>query len=83
MEKKYLVDVFYKKIYGPYTNKRIMKRDQKLIKEVSDLCLEVASNVLIQDEEDLVNFKNFEHSTIEDVERSYLMIMDISRGVTI
>lgn len=83
MKEKYLVDVFYRKIYGPYTNKRIMDRDQKLIQEVSDLCLEVASNVLIQDRKDLINFKNFEHSTIEDVERSYLLIMDICKEVAI
>ena len=83
MKEKYLVDVFYRKIYGPYTNKRIMDRDQKLIKEVSDLCLEVASNVLIQEENDLINFKHFEHSTIEDVERSYLLIMNECEGVSL
>jgi translation initiation factor 2 beta subunit (eIF-2beta)/eIF-5 len=83
MKEKYLVDVFYRKIYGPYTNKRIMDRDQKLIKEVSDLCLEVASNVLIQEKKDLVNFKNFEHSTIEDVEKTYILVMNNCEEVAI
>lgn len=73
MKEKYLVDVFYKKIYGPYTNKKKMERDRKLIQEVSDLCLDVASNVLIQDKTEMLSFKNFETSDISEIELLYYM----------
>lgn len=74
MKEKYLVDVFYKKIYGPYTNKKKMERDRKLIQEVSDLCLDVASNVLVQDEKDILSFKNFETSDISEIELLYVKL---------
>lgn len=74
MKEKYLVDVFYKKIYGPYTNKKKMERDRKLIQEVSDLCLDVASNVLIQDKTEMLSFKNFETSDISEIELLYVKL---------
>jgi len=79
MKETFLVDVFYGKFYGPYTNKKIMERDRKLIKEVSDLCLEVASNVLVVEKPNifhLVASEKYEHAYISEVETALYNITE-------
>lgn len=56
MNEKFLVDVYTKKIFGPYRNKRKMEKDLKIIKKTSDMFLEVGSNVLVLSP---VNLKTF------------------------
>ena len=47
MEAKFLVDLYAKKIFGPYRNKRRMEKDLKSLKKISDMFLEEGSNILI------------------------------------
>ena len=56
MNEKFLVDVYTKKIFGPYRNKRKMEKDLKIIKKTSDVFLEVGTNVLVLSP---VNLKTF------------------------
>jgi hypothetical protein len=59
MNEKFLVDLYTKKIFGPYRNKRKMEKDLKIIKETSDMFLEVGSNILVLSP---VNLKTFIYS---------------------
>ena len=60
MEAKFLVDLYDKKIFGPYINKKRMEKDLKSIKKVSDMFLEEGTNVLIMTDEMLREFlRNF------------------------
>jgi hypothetical protein len=56
MESKFLVDVYSKKIFGPYKNKRKMEKDLNFIKKTSDMFLEVGSNVLVLSSQNLKTF---------------------------
>lgn len=53
MEAKFLVDMYSKKIFGPYRNKRKMEKDLKNLKKNSDMFLEEGSNILIMTNERL------------------------------
>lgn len=47
MEAKFLVDLYDKKIFGPYRNKKRMEKDLKSIKKVSDMFLEEGTKCVL------------------------------------
>jgi len=44
--KTYILDIYFKKYYGPYTNRRKLDCDIKLVKRISDSLLEEGTNVI-------------------------------------
>ncbi len=68
MKETFIVDLFYKKIYGPYKNKRKLEKVEKLVKIFSDMFLEFTTNILIIDDENLKNFKSKETFILSDIE---------------
>ena len=60
MKEKYIVDLYKKRVYGPYTNKSKMKRDLTKIKIVSDMFLgNESTNVLVIPPENLELFLEY------------------------
>jgi len=55
MEVKFIVDIDTKKIHGPYKNKRKMEKDLREIKKISNMFLELGTNVFIISQSDLIN----------------------------
>jgi len=68
MKKSFIVDMFASKIYGPYTNKKKMEKDKRLIKYYSDMFLEVSTNIGVVLEDDPI-FKTirFKKGNIQDL----------------
>ena len=68
MKKSFIVDVFSSKIYGPYTNKKKMEKDTRLVKYYSDSLLEKCTNIFIAEENDSIfKSKRFKKGDIEEL----------------
>jgi len=67
MKASIILDLYYRKIYGPYTNVKKLKKDLKIIREISDKFLEISTNVYVVD--DTCDFTKFYgiHFTLENI----------------
>ena len=75
----YILDMYHKLLYGPYTNLKKLNEDRELVEEVSNLFVEEGTNVLIIMEGDIINYKDLSPklTNINELKERYLRICHI------